>query len=129
MVCLEEEHHELGARMSSDYLTLLGFDSFFIGANTPKNEIVNAIETLQPDVVCISVTNYFHLTRLHTLTDMLAKSDVGYISKASTTDEKVYKLVVGGYAVHHSSNVASLVKADYLIDSFQDLVPVKEAFL
>jgi MerR family transcriptional regulator, light-induced transcriptional regulator len=119
VLCLEEEYHELGARMSADYLTLLGFDALFIGANTPKKEVISAIETLKPDVVCISVTNYFHLTRLQSLIEQLPHGTI-YPS---------FKLVIGGYAVHHSSNVKELVKADYYIKDFQDLKRMQEDFL
>ena len=117
--CLEEEYHELGARMTLDYLTLLGFEGYFIGANTPKNEAISAINHFKPDLVCISVTNYFHLTRLHGFIDALK----------NTHTETSFKLLVGGYAIHHSSNVKDSLKADYYASTYQDLEAVKEDIL
>jgi MerR family transcriptional regulator, light-induced transcriptional regulator len=114
--CLEEEYHELGARMTADYLTLLGFETFFIGANTPRKEIFEAIGFFNPNVVCISVTNYFHLSRLHDLIEQLP-------------EHRSFKLIVGGYAVHHSSNVEALVKADFYANAYDDLKKIKEAIL
>lgn len=114
--CLEEEYHELGARMTADYLTLLGFETYFIGANTPRKDILEAIKFFNPNVVCISVTNYFHLSRLH---DLIVK----------LPENRPFKLIVGGYAVHHSSNVEELVKADFYANSFDDLKKIKEAIL
>ena len=116
ILCLEEEYHELGARMTLDYLTLLGFEGYFIGANTPKKEAISAIGYFKPDLVCISVTNYFHLTRLHDFIDAIK-------------NEGSFKLLVGGYAIHHSSNVKDSLKADFYASTFKDLEAVKEDIL
>lgn len=117
VVCLEEEYHELGARMTADYLSLVGFNAYFVGANTPRAEILNAIRTLAPQVVCVSVTNYFHLTRLQHLVTAL---------KGDWTLQP-FKLAVGGYAVHHSSNVSALVTADFYLKDFKDIQKMQEA--
>lgn len=117
VVCLEEEYHELGARMTADYLTLVGFNTYFVGANTPRGEILSAILTLAPQVVCVSVTNYFHLTRLQHLITAL---------KGDWTLQP-FKLAVGGYAVHHSSNVSALVTADFYLKDFNDIQKMQEA--
>lgn len=119
VVCLEEEYHELGARMTADYLTILGFKTYFIGANTPKKEVLLAIEHLSPDLICISVTNYFHLTRLHGLVETI---------KMLSSDKSI-KIAIGGYAVHHSTGVEELVKADFYANSYDDLTKIKEALL
>lgn len=119
VVCLEEEYHELGARMTADYLTILGFKTFFIGANTPKKEVLQAIEHLSPDLVCISVTNYFHLTRLHGLVETIKTHNSG----------KAIKIAIGGYAVHHSTGVEELVKVDFYANTYHDLTKIKEALL
>lgn len=47
VVCPSEEIHEIGARMIVDYFTMLGFDAIFIGANTPREEILNAISMMK----------------------------------------------------------------------------------
>lgn len=114
--CLEEEYHDLGARMTTDFLILLGFDAYFIGANTPKQEILSAITYFQPDLVCVSVTNYFHLTKLHLLIEELRHVEV----------LKHFTFVVGGYAIYNSTDVKSQLKADYYVKSFEDLKAVKE---
>lgn len=117
--CLEEEYHEMGARMTTDFLTLLGMKATFIGANTPKNEILDAMKTLTPDLVCVSVTNYFHLTRLKDLIEQI---------HANFKDE-TYKIVVGGYAVEHTPHAKEILGADYYAASFEDLNSIKEALL
>jgi methanogenic corrinoid protein MtbC1 len=62
VVCPDGEEHELGARMISDYLTLLGYETFFVGKSTPKKEFVDLIESLNLDLVALSVTNYYNFS-------------------------------------------------------------------
>jgi len=119
--CLEEEYHELGARMITDFLTLLNFDAYFIGANTPIREIFKAIAYFKPTLVCVSVTNFYHLTKLHSFIEQLKLNVIQSITP--------FTLVVGGYAIQHSSNVDVLVKADFYANTFEDLEKIKEAIL
>lgn len=117
--CLEEEYHELGARMTTDFLTLLGFKVHFIGANTPKKEALDAISRLNPDLICISVTNYFHLTRLKDLIALIR----------TTLNVNQSKIVIGGYAIDHTPQAKDEIDADYFAYSFNDLKVIKEALL
>jgi len=61
VVCPTEEHHEIGAKMAHDFFLLQGYDSTFIGANTPLTVILAACEFVKPKYVAISVTNYYHV--------------------------------------------------------------------
>lgn len=115
--CLEEEYHEIGARMTVDFLTLLNYDVIYVGANTPKREIFQAIESLKPKLICISVTNYFHLTRLHDL----------MVALAPLKQAIAFKIVVGGYAIQHTPHAKVQIKADFYANTFQDLLNIKEA--
>lgn len=114
--CQEEEYHELGARMTADYLTLLGFEVTFIGANTPEKEALSAIEKIAPKVICISVTNYYHLSKLE---DLIKK--IRLLSKA--------KIVVGGYAIYNTPKAQEMIHPDYFASTFEDLKQIKEAIL
>lgn len=119
IVCLAEEYHDLGARMVQDFLEILGFDTLFIGANTPDHEIEDAIASIQPNLVCISITSYYHLTQLHKLAESL---------DAKFTPRQ-FKLAIGGYAVNSSNNVFKQLSVDHFITSFEDLKDVKEGLL
>lgn len=61
VVCPQEEYHEIGAIMATHYFILAGFNAQYIGANTPKEEIVSAARVLKPDYLALSVTNYYNL--------------------------------------------------------------------
>lgn len=59
--CPEEEQHELGARMAADFFTIAGYKTTYLGARTPVNTLLKALESLEPDIVVISITNSFNL--------------------------------------------------------------------
>lgn len=63
VVCPDGEEHELGARMVSDYLSLLGYETFFVGKSTPKSEFIDMIRSLDLDLVALSVTNHYNFSQ------------------------------------------------------------------
>lgn len=63
VVCPDGEEHELGARMVSDYISLLGYETYFVGKSTPKKEFIDMIKTMDLSVVALSVTNYYNLSQ------------------------------------------------------------------
>jgi len=64
VTCIDKEFHELGARMVAGYIEALGYKVFFIGSNTPQNEVIKAIKEKQPDIVGVSNNFYINFTRL-----------------------------------------------------------------
>lgn len=120
--CQEEEYHELGARMSTDYLTLLGFNAFFIGANTPKEEVFKALKVIKPQLVSISITSFFHLSKLEDMITALR----GFVTSG---DVEAFTIVVGGYAIDHTPHAKNRIHADYFVKTYEDLKRVKEAIL
>ncbi len=84
--CPTGELHEIGIRMLADFFELSGWDTYFLGANTPNNSILQSIDTQNPDIVAISATMTFHLSKVEDLINYIRKSDY-----ANT------KIIVGGY--------------------------------
>ncbi|QDF01823.1 MULTISPECIES: cobalamin B12-binding domain-containing protein [Myxococcus] len=62
--CVRGELHEVGARMSSDFLEMAGFDVRFLGANVPPEHLARMTNELRPDLVALSVTMTYHLPAL-----------------------------------------------------------------
>lgn len=110
VVCPPEEYHDIGARIASDFFTLCGYDSVFVGSNTPKEEFLNAINIVRPKYIVISVTNYYNLVN--------AKEIVENIRDKSSYD---IKILVGGYAFKVNPKAYETIGADMLIDSFEDV--------
>ncbi len=116
VVCPVEELHELGARMVTDFFTIAGFDSLFIGANTPMNVIESAVRAVRPAVVAISVTNYYHLFAAERVVSALKVVDTG----------KRFKIVVGGRAFEEHPDAVRQVGADALLESLDDIIALRK---
>jgi methanogenic corrinoid protein MtbC1 len=62
--CVANEYHQVGARMIADLLEQHGYDTHFVGANTPVDATIRIIETLQPCCVGLSVSVFFNVPSL-----------------------------------------------------------------
>ncbi|MBE0700870.1 MAG: cobalamin B12-binding domain-containing protein [Acholeplasmataceae bacterium] len=102
------EYHEIGAIMIANYFLLEGFDASYIGANTPKDEILSAIRAYEPDFVAMSVTNPYNLVITKQITEEIKRffPQVG--------------IILGGQAfVNQQAN--SALTYDYIMQSFDDI--------
>ena len=110
VACPAEELHDVGAKMIADFFTLYGFDAIYVGANTPRTEIRDAINTLKPKIIALSVTNYFNL--------MEAEKAISLIKQHTEFDGKI---VVGGQAFQNNPGNYKKIGADILISDFNDI--------
>jgi len=65
--CVEEEPHQIGVKMVSDLFEMNGWYSYFLGANTPTKHLLGYVRVVNPDLIGISVSIYFHLPTLEDL--------------------------------------------------------------
>jgi len=110
VVCPQEEYHEIGPRMVADFFTLLGFDTVFVGANTPKEDFASAINVIKPKYVVISVTNYYNIVN--------AERAIKRLKEKANYD---LKIIVGGHAFKSNKQVYKKIGADYLLDTFEEI--------
>ncbi|MGM0613386.1 MAG: cobalamin B12-binding domain-containing protein [Bacteroidota bacterium] len=68
--CVEEEQHQIGVKMISDIFEMNGWNSYFLGANTPTKELIDYTKLVKPDLLAVSLSIYFHLPVLE---EMLQK--------------------------------------------------------
>ena len=61
---IQPELHQLGSRIVADTLEICGWDSLYVGSNTPTGELLRMIHETRPDLVAISLTVYFNLCAL-----------------------------------------------------------------
>lgn len=54
--CAANEYHQIGGKMVADILEVNGWDSYFLGANTPVAELLTLIHENKPDLVGLSLT-------------------------------------------------------------------------
>ena len=110
IACPGTELHELGARILSDLFEHNGWDSIFLGAAVPVQDIIDVIETDSPQLCCLSVCMPQGLP--------LCFSAVKQIK------EQFPKLIVsvGGRAFHDMENVAEKMGADIYSETFPQLL-------
>lgn len=108
VLCPSEEYHEIGAIIVNHYFLLAGYDSQYIGANTPKQDIILAVRAFKPDYVALSVTNYYNIVITKQITDA--------IKDAYPT----VKIVVGGQAFLQQGALEQ-VKHDYYLQNVKDV--------
>lgn len=100
VACVGGELHELGARMVADIFELEGWDSYFIGANTPLRDLLKTISEKKVDLVALSVTMTYNLPEL--------KEYVQEIHKNLSN----VKIMVGGYPFNASPTLWQKIGAD-----------------
>ncbi|MBI9032591.1 cobalamin-dependent protein [bacterium] len=98
--CISGELHEIGLRMLSDIFELEGWDTWFLGANLPDQEIISMIKDKKPDVLALSVTMTFHLDKLTKLIQKIRDAGI------STP------IMVGGYPFNNDRTLWKKVGAD-----------------
>jgi methanogenic corrinoid protein MtbC1 len=112
VLCPTEEYHEIGARMAHDYFLLNGYESTFIGANTPLEVILDAVRIINPTYVAISVTNYYHII------------DAKKVVEALKQQNPNLKICAGGQAFNHV-DALSIVNADHHLTNFESIGDLK----
>ncbi len=101
VTCVGGELHELGARMVADFFEMSGWDSTFLGANTPPESIVRMAAERRADLLALSATMTFHVSRVR---DLIALVRAGGSSRP--------RVLVGGYPFNISPGLWRKVGAD-----------------
>ena len=100
--CVGDELHELGMRMVADFFEMEGWDTYYVGANTPAESILQIVEEQQADVLGISATMTFHLRDVAALI-----ADVRRAPGVRNT-----AILVGGYPFNVAADLWREVGAD-----------------
>lgn len=97
-----DELHELGIRMIADFFELDGWDTYFLGANTPLESIIETAVHEKAHVVGISVTITYHINE--------AKRIIAAVKSRPELSET--KVLVGGYPFNLDHKLWKKVGAD-----------------
>lgn len=107
LACPPQEAHDLGLRMVSDRFDMAGWTTYFLGADTPADQVVDAARSLGVDAVVISSSTHFHRIAVRSFLDELRSKLPGV------------QVWVGGAAFAHDRDWP----ADELIDLDEVLTP------
>jgi methanogenic corrinoid protein MtbC1 len=72
--CGVNEFHQIGGRMVADIFELHGWDGYFLGANTPANDLVCAVDEKAPDLVGLSISIFFNMAALSEMIEKIRNS-------------------------------------------------------
>jgi methylmalonyl-CoA mutase cobalamin-binding domain/chain len=112
--CVGEELHEIGIRMVADFFEMEGWDTYYLGANTPTQSILRTIQEKEIDVLGLSTTMPFHVNILKDLIEKVRLCPEG---------EKI-KIMVGGYPFQVSPDLGKKLKADDYARNAQDAIEI-----
>ncbi|HAN19467.1 MAG: cobalamin-binding protein [Bacteroidetes bacterium GWC2_33_15] len=110
IACVANELHQVGAKMVADIFELNQWNSYFIGSNTPVNDLIKFVDEKKPDMVGLSLSIYFNINYLVQAINILQDNF------------KNIELIVGGQAFKHGGEQAiSRLKHVNYIDSLYAL--------
>ena len=61
------ELHEIGVRIIADFFEMEGWDTYYLGANSPTAAIVQAVADRRADILAVSATMTFHVRAVENL--------------------------------------------------------------
>ncbi len=64
VACTINELHQLGARMVADILEMHGWDTHFLGVNTPVTSLIHLLKELHPHLLCLSLSTQMNFPGL-----------------------------------------------------------------
>ena len=110
VACVAEESHQLGAKMVADMLELQGWNTAFLGANTPLNDLTDFLKQGQVDLICLSVSIYFNIPHLLQTVNTI---------QSSFPDTPIF---IGGQAFLHADTLPTeCMQNVHLLNSLHEL--------
>ncbi len=106
--------HEIGIRMLSDLFEMDGWDTYYMGANMPESNIISAIVEQNPQLLAISATMPFHITKVHSLIKKI---------RSNILLDNV-RIMVGGYPFSLVGDLWRKVGADAFAPDANDAVKI-----
>ena len=100
--CVGDELHEIGIRMLTDFLEMEGWDTYFLGANTPVSGVLDSIKSYKADIIGISATMIYHIHKVEELITEIR----------SRLPDTAPKILVGGYPFNRDPLLWKKVGAD-----------------
>lgn len=70
--CTHNEHHQIGGKMVADIFEMHGWNAYFLGTNTPLEDLLAMVGAKRPDVVALSLAVPTNLGGLETALRSLA---------------------------------------------------------
>jgi methanogenic corrinoid protein MtbC1 len=118
--CVGGELHEIGVRMVADFFEMEGWDTYYLGANTPAASIQQTLVERRADVLAISATMTFHVSAVAEL--------ISLVRGAHNANPRV-SILVGGYPFLVAPDLWRELGADGHARDAREAVTVAEALV
>jgi len=112
--CVGDELHEIGIRMLTDFFEIEGWDTYFLGANTPSSAVISSLQEYKADVIGISVTMTYHIHKAEELISAI-------LSEEWTLRPKI---LVGGYPFNREKHLWERIGADGFAENATEALEV-----
>lgn len=110
--CVGGDLHEVGIRIVSDFFELNGWDTYYLGADTPVDDVISAALMNRAHVLAVSVTMTYHLAAVEKL----------FTSVRSDPRCHSLRILVGGHPFNATPDLWRKVGADgFAADAHQAL--------
>lgn len=99
--CVAGDLHEIGVRMVSDFFEMEGWNTFYLGADTPIPSVLQTLRERRADVLAVSATITSHVRAVARL-----------IAEVRAAEGDRVKILVGGYPFNVDPDLWRRVGAD-----------------
>ena len=110
--CAANEYHQVGGKMVADIFEMNGWNGYFLGANTPVEQLLSFVDEVKPDLVGLSLSIYFNSQSLKNCIDALK------------TEFPSLDIIVGGQAFRWSGE--SLLQQYQRVDYISTLADLEQ---
>ena len=108
---LNAEPHTVGMRMISEYFSLMGITSYYIGTSVPTDSVTLMLKNKKIDILALSATMTYHLDGMKNLIEVIKRDP----------SLKSLKIIVGGQAFKHNQEIWKELGADGFAKDFLSL--------
>lgn len=115
--CVGGELHEIGARMVTDLLELNGWDTHYLGANTPTASVLSMVAERGARVLALSTTMTFHLDQVRAVIAETRQSGLNV------------RILVGGHPFNLAPGLWKTIGADGYAADARQAIAVAEGLI
>lgn len=112
--CVQGELHEFGMRMVCDYMESCGWNTYYLGANMPDSGIIAMIKEKSPDIIAISCTMTFNISKARNLIEAIKNTPIAT------------PVIVGGFPFNLDKAIWKKIGADASPNNFEDAYLISE---
>jgi methanogenic corrinoid protein MtbC1 len=109
------ERHDFGIQMLTQIFELEGWKVYFLGSDTPIEDIIHMINEFEIDLLALSISLLSNLTTLKT-----------YIEKIRSSKVKKIKIIVGGKALNEFPDIWEELDADGYTNTVSNAINLAE---